>query len=151
MESKWKEIKFTDADVIKGDFIPKGEYNPYKIHPFLFHDHGFVICVVFASNLQEALDEAVDNDKLDKYMIDLTDKNDRDDYLVKDVVTPGFDKDCPEWTDPETDDKYWWREEMQPAFLGNASQPFDIESIGIEELPNPPFSFCALFNTRNEK
>ncbi len=117
--SKIQEIKFTDADVINADdFIPKGEFNPHNVHGFLLHDHGFVVCVVFASTLQDALDEAVDSDKLDRYLIA---ESDYKDYGI------------------DTDDD-------RAAYLGNASEPFDIESLGVVELPNPPFSFCAMFN-----
>lgn len=146
MQAKFNEITFSDADVVnKDDFIPKGEYNPHNVRPFLLHDHGFVIAVVFADCLQDALDEAVDADKLDHLMIDLKDQNDRDDYLVKDKVTPGYDANCPEYVD-EQGGKYWWQEGSEPAFLGNASEPFDIEVLEAVELPNPPFSFVALFN-----
>lgn len=34
------------------------------------------------------------------------------------------------------------------SFLGNASEPFDIEALGVEVLPNPRLSFVALFNAR---
>jgi hypothetical protein len=34
--------------------------------------------------------------------------------------------------------------------LGNASEPFDVQALEIVELPNPPFSFVALFNAHNE-
>ena len=151
MDATFREIKFTDADVVnKDDFIPQGECNPHKVRPFLLHDHGFTIAVVFADCLQDALDIAADADKLDRYQIHPEDKNDREDYLVKDKVTPGFDENCPEYVDSEGN-KYWWIEGREPAFLGNASEPFDIESLGVEELPNPPFSFVALFNARKEK
>jgi hypothetical protein len=147
MQSKYSKITFSDEDVVnKDDFIPEGEYNPHKVHPWLIHDHGFTVCVVFAATLQDALDEAVDSDKLDHLMIDPNDPSDREDYLVKDVVTPGYDPKCPEWVDPATGDKYWWQEGREPAFLGNASEPFDIETLDYIELPNPKFSFCALFN-----
>jgi len=116
MESVFGQIKFTDADVAnKHDYIPAGEYNPHNIHPFLLHDHGFVVAVVFASHLQDALDIAVDENKLDGFMI-------------------------------APDDMADYPDDEGIAFLGNASEPFDIESLGAIELPNPPFSFCALFN-----
>ena len=35
------------------------------------------------------------------------------------------------------------------SFLGNASEPFDIESLGVLELRNPRFSFVAMFNASN--
>lgn len=117
VEAKFREIKFTDADVVDlGDWIAAGEYNPHGVRPWLLHDHGFVLCVVFASNLQDALDKAVDEDKLDRFLIA---EKDLDDY------------------GPEGDGI---------AYLGNASEPFNIESLGVEELPNPKASFVAQFN-----
>jgi hypothetical protein len=117
-ESRFREIKFTDADVINlDDYIPAGEYNPHNVRPFLLHDHGFVLCVVFASNLQDALDEAADKGKLDRYSVSWEEAGE-----LVDSNADGF------------------------CFLGNASEPFDIESLGVEELPNPPRLFCALFN-----
>lgn len=121
-DSVYQQIKFTETDVINlDDWIPAGEYNPHNVRPFLLHDHGFCLCVVFADCLQDAIDEAVDQGKLDRYMITDVDKAD---YL-----------------DPEIGD---FRDDV--AFLGNASEPFDIESLGAIELPNPPRSFCAQFN-----
>ena len=34
--------------------------------------------------------------------------------------------------------------------LGNASESFDIQALDAVELPNPPFSFVALFNAFSE-
>lgn len=113
------ELEFSDDDVVDlDDWIPQGEYNPHNIHPFLFHDHGFTICVVFAANLQDALDKAVDDGRLDRYQIA---DADRDDYPDDEGIT----------------------------FLGNASEPFDIESLGWIELPNPHRSFVAQFAAEN--
>jgi hypothetical protein len=39
-----------------------------------------------------------------------------------------------------------YEDEEGLSFLGNAGEPFDIESIGYLDLPNPQFSFCKLFN-----
>ncbi len=118
LQSKFSEITFTDADIVnKDDFIPKGEYNPHNVRPFLLHDHGFIVAVVFADCLQDAIDIAVDADRMDRYAID--------------------PKDMADYPDDEG-----------ISFLGNAGEPFDIESLGAIELPNPEFSFCALFNAR---
>ena len=139
------EFTFDDSDVVNpDDFIPAGDYNPHNIHPFLLHDHGFTVAVVFASNLQDALDTAVDEDRMDRYLIDLKDDNQRSDYLTDDVteMAAGFDANCPEYTDANGKQS-WWRTE--PSFLGNASEPFDIESLGVVELPNPKKSFCSQF------
>jgi hypothetical protein len=35
-EASYKEIKFTDADVVDLDsWIPEGEYNPHRVRPWL--------------------------------------------------------------------------------------------------------------------
>lgn len=116
-QAKYGEITFTDADVVNvDDYIPQGESNPHNIRPWLLHDHGFVVAVVFATRLQDALDKAADSDKLDRYLIS---NEDLDDYGSNgDGIT----------------------------YLGNASEPFDIESLEAIGLPNPPFSFVTLFN-----
>jgi hypothetical protein len=145
-ECEYQGVKFTDSDVVDlDDWIPEGEYNPHGVRPWLLHDHGFVLCVVFASCLQDALDKAVDEDKLDRYLIDMESLAEREDYMTKDVaeMAAGFDKDCPEYVDKDGC-KWWWS--VEPAFLGNASEPFDIESLGYIELPNCKRSFCAQFS-----
>ena len=110
-------IKFDDSDVVEPDeYIPDGEYNPHNVRPWLLHDHGFVVCVVFADCLQDALDAAVDADRMDRFLVE------------------GADLD--EYEDMGDDNPL--------AYLGNASEPFDIETLGFVEIPNPPFSFCAL-------
>jgi len=77
MQAKVHEITFTDEDIVNYDaWIPEGEYNPYNVVPWLIAEHGFVVCIVFASNVQDALDEACDAGKLDAYMVRHTDDND---------------------------------------------------------------------------
>lgn len=117
MQAKVNEITFTDADIVNiGNWIPAGESNPHSVVPYLFHDHGFVVAVVFASNLSNALDIAADADKLDRYLI-----------ADKDLESYGPDA-------------------AGISYLGNANEPFDIESLHDLELPNPPRSFVAQFN-----
>jgi hypothetical protein len=116
MQAKFNEITFSDNDVVNPeDYIASRSYNPHKVRPWLLHDHGIVVAVVFADCLQDALDIAVDNDKLDGVQVD-----------EADLAEYGPDED---WI----------------SRLGNAGEPFDIEALGVEELPNPPFSFAALF------
>ena len=115
MHATYRNITFSDDDVVNpGDFIPVGDYNPHGVRPFLLHDHGFTLAVVFASCLQDALDEAVDAGKLDRFQV----------------------------SDAELGD---YPNEEGLTYLGNAGEPFDIESLDVIELPNPPFSFAALF------
>lgn len=122
MQSTFREIKFSDADVVNpNDFISAGEFNPHKVRPWLIHDHGFTVAVVFSTCEQDALDEAVDAGKFDGFQIAEADLGD------------------------------YGPDGEGIAYLGNASEPFDIEGLDIIELPNPKFSFVALFNAREEK
>ena len=131
MESQFNEIKFTDDDVIEiDDWIPSGEYNPHNVRPWLLHDNGFVLCIVFASSLQDALDIAVDESKLDRFQVSEEDL--KADYT--------FD------TDSDGNRDY-----HGIAYLGNACESFDIESLGYIELPNPKRSWCATFNALQQK
>ena len=116
MNTTFQQIQFSDADVVDPEnWIPEGEFNPHNVRPWLLHDHGFVLAVVFADCLQDAIDAAVDADKLDCYQVAERDLSD-------------------------------YPEEEGLSFLGNACEPFDIESLGAIELPNPPMSFVALFS-----
>lgn len=147
---KWKhfEIRFTDADIVDIDDVETEDDSPYRYRQnnkmFLFHDHGFTIAVVMASNLQDALDAVVDADKLDRYLIDPSDASDRNDYMTTDVskMASGYDADCPEYVE-EDGTKWWW--ENDPTFLGNASEPFDIESVEYITFPLPKLSITALY------
>lgn len=119
--SIYQQITFTDADIANiDDCIYRGEYNPNNIRPWLLHDHGFVVAVVFASGEQDALDIAVDENKMDRYLIS--------------------DKDLPDYGD----------EEDGVCRLGNASEPFDIDTLGLVPLPIPRHSFCAHFDVENK-
>lgn len=126
-QAQVQQVKFSDADIVNlDDFIPATEYNPHNIHPFLFHDHGFVLGVVFAPNLQDALDIMVDENKLDRYLIEEAGN------------TPGT-KGLPAADYPTLGTE----NEEGITRLGNASEPFDLESLGIIELQNPKRSFVA--------
>jgi hypothetical protein len=121
MQAEFRQIKFSDSDVVNADdFIPAGSFNPHKVRPFLIHDHGIdVIAVVFADCLSDAFDIAADHGKLDAFQI-------------------GED----EMADYGPDEEGVSR-------LGNAGEPFDVEALDAVELPNPPFSFVALFSVSN--
>lgn len=115
MTATFQETRFDDTDVVNpSDFIPAGESNPHKVRPWLLHDHGFTLAVVFADCLQDALDLAADDGRLDRYRVTEADQVD-------------------------------YPDDSGLTFLGNASEPFDIESLGAIDLPTPRFSFVALF------
>lgn len=109
------EYRFdTESDIINGEsMIPHGEFNPHNIHPFILHNAGYVLGVVFAESLQDALDEAVDNNVLDRFQV--TDKE-----LAK--YQTGVDSEG-------------YPEYEGIAHLGNASEPFDIEGLDVVEVP----------------
>lgn len=114
-------ITFNDSDIVNAnDFIPDGEYNPHNVRPWLLHDHGFPVALAFASCLQDAIDEAADAGKLNRYRLDIMALSDYGD------------------------------EEEGVSRLGNTGEPFDIESLQFVELDNPPFSFCALMNAAEQ-
>lgn len=112
MESVYQGIKFTDGDVANLDDWEMD----HTLTPFLLHDHGYVLCVVFAEHLQDALDTAADKGRIDQCK-----------------VTEAEMRDYPN--------------EEGLSFLGNFCEPYDIEGMGVLELPRvPAVSFCALFN-----
>ena len=139
----WGDFRFSDDDVVNvDDWIPQGDYNPHNVRPWVIHDHGFTLAVVFAANEQDALDEAVDHDKLDRYMIK-PGEGDWQDYMTCDPakMAAGFDPECPEYVDGNGV-RWWWS--VEPAFLGNAGEAFDVDSLGIAPMPNPKMSFKAV-------
>ena len=122
MQANFNQIMFGDSDVANpSEFIPAGQYNPHRIRPWLLHDAGSVVAVVFAGSLQDALDIAADERKLDAFRVS--------------------EKELPDYgSDGEG-----------LSYLGNACEPYDIQMLDAIELPNPPFSFVALFNSLKEK
>jgi hypothetical protein len=113
------EFSFTDDDVIDLDDVQfAGEYNPHNQRMWLLHDHGVTLCVVMADSLQDALDIAVDNDKLDRFLVT---EDQAEDY--------GGD--------------IYNSDEL--AYLGNASEPFDIQTLGYVEFALPKRSLTALY------
>lgn len=132
------DFQFSDSDIVNpDDFIAQGEYNPHNVHPFLLHDSGFPVAVVFADCLQDALDIACDENKLDRYLI------------PEPSNTPGSNENSPLCADDYP--TLGTQNEEGITRLGNASEPFDIDTLGVVELRNPPFSFCALFNAATDE
>lgn len=115
------EVTISDSDVVEArEFIPAGEYNPHNVRPFVAIDHGYVVGIAFASCEQDALDVLADEGRLDRFKVN--------------------EKDMGDYGD----------EEEGICRLGNAGEPFDIESMWLEAIPNPSFSFCALVKAQEE-
>lgn len=108
-------VTVTEKDVINPDaWVPEGQYNPHRVRPWLitnsFSNCGCqVIGIVFATCEGDALDEAVNENRMDHLQLK---EEEADDETIR---------------------------------LGNAGEPFDIEGVHIEELPNPKASWLAQY------
>lgn len=112
------EFRFSNTDVVNpGDYSMLGTA-PYGWKAWLLHDEGYTVAVVFADCEQDAIDEAVDAGKLDRWQ-----------------VAP---EELSDYGDTEEE------QSQRLSYLGNAGEPFDIESLGMMEIPLPPFSFAGL-------
>jgi len=80
---------------------------------WLFHDAGFVLAVVFAQTFQDALEIAAAKSKLDRFKVA------EPDLAEYGPAGDGLD------------------------FLGNPSEPFDLENLLSTTLPTTKFSFAA--------
>ena len=120
-KAAYEGFTFEDSDIANlDDFIPGDDsYNPHHVRPWLIYSALGTRAVAFASDLQDALDAAVDADKLDADLVS-------DEELAK-----------------------MSSEEVSGlSYLGNAGEPFRLDDVDAIELPNPPMSFVALFNAR---
>ncbi len=112
--------KFTDADVVNPeDCIWDGYYNPHNVRPFLLHDHGFTLAVAFADCLRDAIDEAGEAGKLDRYIVE------------PDVIKSDY---------PKEED----RERLE--FFDGKEGAYDLESLHVVELTAPKQSFTVLYD-----
>ena len=55
--------------VNREEFIPVNSYNPHNIHAHLLCNEYGLLCIVYASHLQDALDIAVDENRMDSMLI----------------------------------------------------------------------------------
>ncbi len=113
-------MSFDEKDVVGIEDWEEG--NPNFEQPFLIHTHGSTICIVFARCEGDAIDIAVDENKLDAFQI--TEEQLKEDY--------GDDED-------------------NISFCGNASEMFDLDTIGVVKLLNPKLSFTACYREMMEE
>lgn len=114
------EFTLSDSDVVNpDDAIWAGDYNPHNVRLWLVHDHGFTVGVAWASCLQDALDALADGDKLDSFLVTEADAADYGGDIY----------DC-----------------ESLSYLGNASEPFDIEALGCVEIAPPVLSLERLLS-----
>lgn len=121
---KVKGMEFSDKDVLNwDDFEPRTrkEHNGKK--PFLIYNEYGTLCIVFADNEQDALDEAADRDAMKGHKINPEDK----DYDAEKGTYNG----------------------EGVTYLGNASEPYDLTNIGTVELPTPRMSLTGLYLAAN--
>lgn len=116
------EFTFNEEDVVNPeDFIPAGESNPHRVRPWLIFAEFGTLAIAFADCEQDALDIAADAGKLNGYKVDETE------------------------IDPDTDKADHGKGE-EVSRLGNAGKPYDLTYVNMFKLPNPSFSFVALFH-----
>lgn len=112
IQTKHGEMSYRDSDVVNpDDYTERGGFNPHNVRPWLIHNEFGTLCIVYSSNEQDALDEAVDADKMDSCLVS--------------------DADYAEAEREGHADEY--------ASLGNAGEPFDLTYIGMIELPNAQY------------
>ena len=59
-------------------FHAEASYNPHKVKAFVIHNEYSILCISIGDCLQEALDNAVDNDCLDSCLVEDQDYNNDD-------------------------------------------------------------------------
>jgi hypothetical protein len=119
-------IRLTDADLVNPEAYDQDDagkpHRPGAEKLWLIHDHGVTVCLVFAGCEQEALDIAVDENRMDRFQVA---EADLEDYRTG--------------TDSEGNPEY-----EGITYLGNACEPFDLETVGIVQIPVPKLSLTAL-------
>ena len=125
MHSEFNGIKFTDSDVVNLDDAPwlTGCANN---RPWLMHEHGAAVAVVFAETFQDALDIVADKGRLDRFKVA---PKDLDEYGTDEGGIDGDGLD----------------------YLGNIGEPYDLENLSWSTLPTPRFSFVTLFNASKQE
>lgn len=76
---KGTRVWFDDLDVVNPEFyMQPQESNPNGVRPWLIYNVDSPVCIVFASNEQDAWDEAADAGKLDGWLLTEDDVTDED-------------------------------------------------------------------------
>ena len=99
-------IQAQAAALLLANGYTPGEYNPHSVRAWeITNEYGHV-CIALGSHAQEALDSAVDNDLMQSFAMDA--------------------EDYAEYAAKGWDDSY--------ALLGNASEPYWTDYMGITEI-----------------
>ena len=100
-------VELDARDILTNDVNVPGVYNPHGVALWLIQGPYGLAAAVWASNEQDALDEAVDADLLNGIALDEDDAEDR--------------------TDSDGNEDF--------ARLGNASEPFDLDNVRMHKIP----------------
>jgi hypothetical protein len=98
------------ARVLANDVTFDGEFNPHKIGLFVISNEYGAVCAVWASNEQDALDEAVDNGLMDSF-----------------AVEGPISFDEKEQADEDEDG-------ITVTRLGNAGEPFYLDNCAVSRV-----------------
>jgi hypothetical protein len=108
--SKSDDRLMLDADrILCNDVVVPGDTNPHNVGLWLIEGLYGPVAAVWSSNEQDALDEAVDADLMDAYLLS--------------------DEDAAERTEGSGDDA-----EENFARLGNAGEPFDLDDVRMHKI-----------------
>lgn len=89
MQAEIHGVKFTDNDIVNVDDYAYSVYSEDdRLKMFILHDCGFCLGVVFADNLDDALDIAADKGKLDSYAVEREDEDRGDIIYAGNDCTP---------------------------------------------------------------
>jgi hypothetical protein len=73
---RWSHDDVINPDELLWDMEQRAERKDPIGHLYVMHDHGFVVCVVYEESEQEAIEEAADQDKLDRWKVTDVDRGD---------------------------------------------------------------------------
>jgi hypothetical protein len=136
LETTYSVEDFVNADSFSSE--------PRNDRAWVYLDGGFVIGIVFAEYdaycEQDALDEAVDSGKLDRFQVTESELKDYETGQYTDVGAEGSPPRIVQTDDgPATIEHGGWPEYERISHLGNAGEPFDIESLDVWEVPMSTF------------
>lgn len=116
------DFTFGDSDIVNlEEYLQDSVGRPHPMmRAWLFHDHGFTLAVAFATHEAAALEAAADSEKLEHFMLTYDE--------VKEYERDGREDNI--------------------SYLGADEEAYDIGTLGIVPLPIVPFSYVALFGSR---
>lgn len=109
------EVELSDEDILCNDVTLPWDFNPHNTRLYVIGNEFGALCAVWANHEQDALDTAVNENKLDSMMVS------EEDY---DAMDEDEREGC--------------------ASLGNAGEPFNLDHAWIQQVRLDPTHDCRL-------